>query len=40
MFSVIIGALGRHSRLIIAGAVIATAVGAASAIGWITAPIA
>lgn len=40
MFSGIIGALGRHARLIIGGAIIAAAVGAAGAIGWITAPIA
>jgi hypothetical protein len=40
MFSGIIGALGRHARLIIAGAVVTAAVGAAGAIGWMTAPIA
>lgn len=40
MFISIIGALGRHSRVIIGVAVIAAAVGAAGAIGWVTAPIA
>lgn len=40
MFSVLIGVLGRHARIIIAVALIVTAVGAAGAIGWVTAPVA
>ena len=36
----IVGALGRHSRVIIGVAVVVAAVSAAGAIGWITAPIA
>jgi hypothetical protein len=40
MFVSIIGALGRHSRVIIGVGVIVAAVSAAGAIGWVTAPIA
>jgi hypothetical protein len=40
MFGGLIGALGRHARVILVTAVVVGAVGAASAIGWITAPIA
>jgi hypothetical protein len=40
MFVNIVGALGRHSRVIIGLAVVVAAVSAAGAIGWITAPIA
>lgn len=40
MFVSIVGALGRHARVIIGVAVVVAAVGAAGAIGWVTAPIA